>query len=223
MTILILDKVPVYRHGMVLFLKSTFPDVTIIESEIIDSFRCDQIEESLDLIVASVNRDFGSSGSDDIFKIRKWYPAARVVVFENNPEYEQVIDHLNAGVSGYFSAEEDLDEFARCIKEVLEGKRYISQEILWTLLDLRETSVAKETGTAAPLTAHEYRIAKYLSEGKKTTWIAAKLCRKASTVSTIKSNIFKKLNINNVFELRLRLEEEAGMQGRLAAVSVLDR
>jgi DNA-binding NarL/FixJ family response regulator len=52
-------------------------------------------------------------------------------------------------------------------------------------------------------------VAQYLAEGMQTSWIAHKLNRKVSTISTIKSNIFHKLQIDNILKLR----EQIGLIG----------
>jgi DNA-binding NarL/FixJ family response regulator len=52
------------------------------------------------------------------------------------------------------------------------------------------------------LTNRESEIAKYLSQGMTTSWIANELGRKASTISTIKHSIFKKMKVDNILELR---------------------
>lgn len=201
MTILIVDKVSIYRCGMVLFLKDRFPDDKIIESESITSYRGDNPGRTVDLIVTRIDLALESSDTDSIFKAIVLYPTARIVVVGDRSESKTVIGYLKAGISGYLSSEVEPEELAKCIEEVREGKKYISQEVLWILLDLYG---GRGNGKAV-LTTHEYKIARYLVEGKKTSWIATELSRKASTVSKIKASIFKKLRVNDIFQLRTRM------------------
>lgn len=201
MTILIVDKISIYRCGMGLFLKDRFPDDKIMESESITSYRVDNPGRTVDLIVTRVDLAQESSDIDDIFKASALYPTVRIIVFGGRSESKTVIGYLKAGISGYLSSEVEPEELAKCIEEVRKGKKYISQEVLWTLLDLYK---GRANGKAV-LTTHEYKIARYLVEGKKTSWIATELSRKASTISKIKASIFKKLRVNDIFQLRARM------------------
>lgn len=211
MTILVVEKVPIYRYGLVTFLKQRFADALVLESDSIISFISNDPDETVDLIVARADSAIGDSESNDVLKARELYPAAKIIVFGGTAEYEVVIANLNAGVSGYFSGEGELEEFVKCIQGVAGGKKYISPDILWILLDLGQTSKVPKTKRPLALTAHEHKIAEYYCEGKKTKWIADHLRRKVSTISTIKANIFKKLKVDNIFQLKLKLQmHEAG-------------
>jgi DNA-binding NarL/FixJ family response regulator len=51
------------------------------------------------------------------------------------------------------------------------------------------------------LSSQEYEIASQLLKGLSTNNIAQKIGRKATTISTIKNNIFKKLEVDNIIKL----------------------
>jgi DNA-binding NarL/FixJ family response regulator len=51
------------------------------------------------------------------------------------------------------------------------------------------------------LTNREFEITKFLLDGTRTRDIANQLCLKPNTVSTIKKNIFIKLNVDSVIDL----------------------
>lgn len=206
MTILVVDKVPIYRYGLATFLKNRFTDALVLESERIISFISNDPDETVNLIVVREDSATGSSDGNEVLTARELYPAAEIIVFALTIEYKTVIANLNAGISGYFSGIGELEEFAKCIKEVTEGKKYISQDILWVLLDFGQTKKAPKIKQPFALTAHEHRIAEYYCEGKRTKWIAGQLDRKSSTISTIKANIFRKLRVDNVFQLKLKLQ-----------------
>lgn len=205
MTILVVEKVPIYRYGLVTFLKQRFADAVVLESDSIISFISNDPDETVNLIVARAD-SAGEDSANDVLTARELYPAAKIIVFAGTAEYEVVTASLNAGVSGYFSGEGDLDEFVKCVEGVSEGKKYISPDILWMLLDLGHEKKVPKTKRSLALTAHEQKIATFYCEGKKTKWIAEHLSRKGSTISTIKANIFKKLKVENVFQLKFKLK-----------------
>ncbi|REA56519.1 hypothetical protein DSL64_26745 [Dyadobacter luteus] len=200
MTILVVDRIPFYRYGTIGFLKDTFPEYTLAESETIRS----ESQVNPDVVVIRADQE----NTNDIPGARLRYPTANLIVIGVMAELDVVAGYLNAGVSGFLSIDSELKEFTKCFHDVLEGRRYVSQDIFWLLLDLHDTQKVAKIKKPTPLTVNEYRIARYILEGKKTTWIAAELSRKASTISTIKSNIFRKLSVSNVFQLKSTLESQ---------------
>ncbi|GLU56220.1 LuxR C-terminal-related transcriptional regulator [Dyadobacter frigoris] len=208
MKIAIIDKFPVLRLGVLMFLKDSFSDVTIIESDTILSFNSDFPFEEVDLIILGISQSARANEINAICQIKKRYPAGRFIGYMEKPESATVISYMNTGISGYLSKHAVVSELMECIQFVLKGRRYISQEIIDLILnsdkDINEERITRPKRSR--LTPHEYEIAKYLSEGMRTSWIAEVLNRKASTISTIKSTIFKKMQVDNIMKLRDEIE-----------------
>ena len=206
MVILIINKVPVYRIGILFILKERFPDDVIIESDSILSFNLSYAEMAVDLIIIVIDQSIEMNNIQLVRQTRTRHPDAGIVVFDRKSKTYLIAAYLKAGVGGYLSNEADLGEFIKCIEEVLAGKKYIGQEVLWKLLHL---TPPKNTGRrkGGTLTMHEQKIAGYLSEGKTNSWIAAELNRKPSTISSIKGTIFKKLTVDNLLQLRSKMQD----------------
>jgi DNA-binding NarL/FixJ family response regulator len=188
-------------------LKNKFSHDTVIESESITSFNGNYEGKTVDLIAITIGQTLEMNDILGILKTKIWYPAASIIVFGGKPDSNVAAAYLNAGVSGYLSNESESWEFDKCVEDVLAGKKYVSQETLWMLLQFSGTKNAVSHEADSILTMHQYQIAKYLCDGKRNTWIATDLSLKASTISTIKATIFRKLRVEDIQQLRVRMKD----------------
>ena len=202
MTIALIDKHPILRTGLVFFLKDHFNEATILESDSITTFNESYKDQKPELIILGISQDSSANNLSFINLVKKKYPKSSIVLYDEKPGTSMVFHYLKAGVKGYLSKQNNLTELIDCITDVLKGKRYICNDVLEIILDgnFVEKNVTPEDNN--PLTSREYEIAQYLSQGMKTSLIAQTLGRKMSTISTIKTNIFKKLDVDNILKLR---------------------
>jgi DNA-binding NarL/FixJ family response regulator len=209
MKILVIDNYPISRKGMSMILQAQFPEATINELDGFTVAHHTRADFKPDLIVFAIGQLIQSQDRMPINRIRKNYPTSKVIVYDDNADYDMLVSSFRSGVDGYLSKKSDVNELLECIKKVLSGKKYATNEALVELMFNRYPSATDGPNIMRPtLTAHEWEIASYLTEGMKTTLIAQTLKRKVSTISTIKSTIFKKLKVDNVFALREAMRSE---------------
>ncbi|MCE7042801.1 response regulator transcription factor [Dyadobacter sp. CY312] len=204
MKIALIDKHPVLRKGLDKVLASNFDGAIIMESDTIIHFRELFPKQIPDLIIMGLGSAADAGNLDFINMSRRWYPKGSVIIYDEDVNLPMISRYLSTGARGYLSKAADLNELIECVKDVVSGKRYLSEEILLWVLNTydfgnKKRPVVKGNGQ---LTDREQQIAEFLVDGMKTSWIARELGRKPSTISTIKNNIFKKLEINNVLKLR---------------------
>jgi DNA-binding NarL/FixJ family response regulator len=204
MKILLIDKHPIIRKGMTLILKTHFPDSLVCE---LDSFQTvDQIPADFkpDLIIFAfdhLNRLYDQRLTKSV---KKLYPASKIIIYDDDADYEMVVNCFKTGVDGYVSKKCDMNGLLECINKVLSGNKYATNEALMELMLKQKhlNPVTKARIKKSALSPRELEVANYLSKGMKTTSIAQILTRKVSTISTIKATIFKKLNVDNVVALK---------------------
>jgi DNA-binding NarL/FixJ family response regulator len=201
MIIVVVDKHPVLRTGLALYLKDQISGLTLIGAETINSFKEVHPALQADLIIMGTNQavNTGPGTLKSLCQMKDWYRTSRVIVYDERPEPYMVLPYFRAGMNGYISKQTDVQELMDCIHVVLQGKKYVSQEILDIVLAKK---MAPEEFKKGVLTSREFEIARHLSQGMRTNWIADALGIKPSTVSTIKGNIFAKLRIDNVIKLK---------------------
>lgn len=206
MKIAVIDKHPISRAGLISFLNTRFEDADIIESENVTSFQEAHPGQNPDLIILGINQSANAANINfitTVSKRKKTQPAGTVIVYDEKPNFSMIIHYLKAGLRGYITKQNSLDEIKQCIGAVLNGKRYVCDEVMQLILDSYyvEESILRE-GHFPPLTPREFEIAKYLIKYTKTSVIAKTLGVTSSTVSTIKNTIFKKLDVDNIQNLK---------------------
>lgn len=133
-----------------------------------------------------------------ITTILNLYRNLRVLIFSANPEELYAQKLYNEGVQGYLSKQTSDDEIIFALKQLLEGKRYMSEKFKKFLL------TKNESGTGNPfekLTQREMEVLNLLVKGKRPIEICRELNLQPSTVATYKLKLFDKLNVKNVLEL----------------------
>jgi DNA-binding NarL/FixJ family response regulator len=207
MKILIIERYPLIRIGLTIAIGNHFKNCEIEQSETFDLFQNSQSKFIPDLIIQGFPKEHRDSNLQVITRIKATFPNVGLIIYDEQPTSSLLIDYLQAGANAYLVKEGSIEELITCITDVADGKHFVDHETLIEAV-LNKSFVSHEVVLKQKpyLTAHEYEIANYLREGMKTSWIAQKLGRKPSTISTIKANIFKKLEVDNIIKLNEALK-----------------
>jgi DNA-binding NarL/FixJ family response regulator len=128
--------------------------------------------------------------------IKEKHPETKVIALSM---YDDAL-HLNkmivAGASGYILKSVGKEELVMAIKKVHNGEKHFSSEITLNLIgDHKNTA---NTFTDAALTERETEILTLVAQGLSNIKIAEKLFISQRTVDTHRTNIMKKIGVNNV-------------------------
>lgn len=110
------------------------------------------------------------------------------------------------GVLGIFNMDSPIVEIRACLARVHNNELYIGRDMLFSLLNIkRETDPQRREGgdLFETLTKRETATAKLFMEGRTNAQICKLLHIRATTVSTLKSRIYKKLGVRNLIELAM--------------------
>jgi two-component system invasion response regulator UvrY len=105
---------------------------------------------------------------------------------------------LAAGASGYLTKGCPADELVKAIRQVADGRRYLSADVA------QQLALGNLTGKGSPfeeLSTRELEVAMLLAQGLSPVQIAERLKLSAKTVATYKYRLFEKLDIANVVTL----------------------
>jgi DNA-binding NarL/FixJ family response regulator len=152
-----------------------------------------------DIIILDVN--IGPfSGTDATKEIGKIDPAIKIigVSMHNQPSYAKRM--MQNGAMGYVTKNSSKDEMYLAINEVINGKKYICQEIQ---LNITKQLIVNndESKNINRLTQREIEIVKLVKNGLKNKEIAATLFISQRTVETHRARILKKLGLKNSISL----------------------
>jgi two-component system invasion response regulator UvrY len=125
-------------------------------------------------------------------------PDLSILIFSMNEEELFARHYLKLGVKGFLSKRSPPDEIIYAIKQVLNGKRYISRELAEMLSGMSEL---KNENPFLSLSQRELTVVGHLLRGMKISKIGELMNLHASTVSTYRTRIYEKLNIKSLIDL----------------------
>jgi two-component system, NarL family, invasion response regulator UvrY len=197
---LLIDDHVVVRSGIKLMLGNMYEGCEIHEAKDGESAIAFLKDNSYDFAMLDVQMP-----NTDSFvlmeHIKTNYPQLRVLVFSMNSENIYALRFIKAGAMGFISKEAPMDEIKKAISQVVSGKKYISEEMLFVLAE-GTSSTNSNANPFSSLSGREFEIVSMLLNGKTISSIAADLNLGISTVGTHKGRIFTKLKVTNLLELK---------------------
>ncbi|HWP69435.1 MAG TPA: response regulator transcription factor [Rectinemataceae bacterium] len=197
MNILIADDHFLVRKGLRQLLEENLPVSRLDEAE--DGFAALDLARSrhYDLVILDFSMP-GKDGLDLIRDIKDIDPATHILILTILPEEQYAIRAFRLGASGCINKAIDPGELLGAVKTVIAGHRYLSPKASELLLD----DIAR--GSEEPhkkLSDREFQILKLLAGGKSIAGIAEITSLSAKTVSTYRSRLLEKMNMENNAQL----------------------
>lgn len=141
----------------------------------------------------------GLSGIELIRQIRQIAPALSILVLTMYEEEQYAVRSIRAGALGYLTKESAEAQLVSAIRRVASGKHYISAEVAEQLaLNIGKKDV---TLPHVRLSDREFQVFSMLTAGKTLTEIAGQLHLSVKTVSTHKTRILQKMEMNTLAEI----------------------
>lgn len=196
--VLVADDHDIVRKGVV-SLFDDHPDLAVAGEaatapEVLEMVRGDD----WDLLILDLGMP-GGEGLETLTRIRTAAPELPVIILSVHPEDRLAARLLRAGASGYVSKESASSELIVAVRRVLDGQRYVSPELASRLA----SSLAGEA-TELPheaLSDREFQVLVLLGEGQSVSDIADELSLSVKTVSTYKSRLLDKMEMDTNAEL----------------------
>jgi two-component system invasion response regulator UvrY len=212
MKIVIIDKLPIVRSGIQILLREQFSNLAFTEFSSFNDFLAVD-HGAVDIIVFGYSDTSHLTIGSYILKIKQLHTHTKMIVANGPNEMSVLKKYLKAGVSGYLSELAEAGEFNTCFLNVIKGRKFFNYALIPFMLDYFSSCTVPSSHITTrrvknpSLGAREFQIAELLSKGNSSVDIAKTLNLKPSTVSTIKSIVFDKLNITNVIDLKKYIED----------------
>lgn len=192
---IICDDHKIVREGLSKII-TNFPDINILADDIASGEELLQRLRKVqpDIIVLDVSLP-GRSGLEVLKQIKIFYPEIKVLVLSMYPEDQFAIRMLKAGASGYLHKDSAPDVLIDAIRTIHDGGEYLSPAI--TKLLYREMNNKSQGLPHKMLSDREYEVFLAIGEGKANNQIADQLSLSAKTISTYRSRILTKMNMDN--------------------------
>lgn len=197
MKLLIADDHPIFRKGLKDILQGAFPNAIFIE--------CDKGDETLEKIktelpdISILDIDMPNINGLDICKqVYDENIPTKVIILTMYREEEMFNKAFLTGSSGYVVKDNSVIEIVDCIKEVMQGKKYIGPALQPYFSNYKEADKKKERirELLQSLTQAELKTLKLVSQNKNSKEISELLFVSSKTIENYRSRICKKLELD---------------------------
>jgi two-component system, NarL family, invasion response regulator UvrY len=151
-----------------------------------------------DVIVMDLSMP-GMDGLDLLKQLKIDKPHLPVIILTVHPESQYALRILKAGASGYVTKDSAADELIQAIRKVYRGGKYITPSLAEKIAFALDGDTAKLPHEN--LSDREYQVLCLIGSGKTVSQIADSLSLSVKTVSTYRSRILEKMQLENNAEL----------------------
>ncbi|MCW3124938.1 MAG: response regulator with a DNA-binding domain [Bacteroidetes bacterium] len=198
LNIIIVDDHTVVRKGLKQILADEMMNVQTSEAgsaeELLQKIR----NQKFDLVITDISMP-GRSGIDLIKQLHIDYPDLPVLILSMHSETQYALRAITAGASGYLTKEMASHELVRAVRQILNGRKYISPMLAELLAD---NASGRKVGTSyQALSDREIEVLLRIARGRRVSEIAADLSLSINTINTYRARILEKLSLHNNAEL----------------------
>ena len=196
--IAVADDHPIVRGGLRRMVESEADMESVAEADPGDAVLSALADAAADVLLL----DIGMPGPGVLSVLRECaerFPALRTLVLSVYPEEQYGVRVLRAGAAGYLTKDQSPELLTRSIRHVYAGHRFLSP----TLAD-RLAAGLQRGYKAAPhelLSEREHAVLRSLGAGRSVTETATALGLSPKTVSTYRTRLLEKLDLQTNAEL----------------------
>ena len=140
----------------------------------------------------------GLNGLEAVARIRKDFPAVKVIILSMHANEEYVIQALRAGASGYLLKDAATVDLELALLAMAHGENYLSPAISKRVIDNYVARVNGQSGPLEQLTSRQREILQLIAEGKNAKEKAAILNVSVKTIETHRAQLMDRLDIHDV-------------------------
>jgi DNA-binding NarL/FixJ family response regulator len=201
--ILLVDDHPVLRKGLARLIGSKNEFVVCREAGTADEAMKFIAKEQPDLTIVDISLP-GVNGIDLTKMIRRKFSKLPVLILSMHEEPLYAVRSLRAGASGYIVKQDALENISTALRDVLDGRRYISPSIASQMEAQREAGSETQNNDdlVAVLSDRELEIFEMIGKGNEVQEIAKTLGLSPKTVETHRTHIKEKLKVRNAQQVR---------------------
>lgn len=197
--VVIADDHTIMRDGLKRILENV-DDISVIAEATngSETLECVRTLE-FDLLLLDLSMP-GRSGIELIHLIKGEFPKLPILILTMHNEEQYAVRTIRAGASGYLTKESASTELVIAVRRVASGRPYISAEVAEQLAVNIMPPSAKEL-PHKKLSDREFQVFNYLIKGRTLTDIATELHLSVKTISTHKTRIQQKMQMNSLSEI----------------------
>lgn len=196
--VLIVDDHPVVREGIERII-SAHPDMKVTGQAASGHEAMENVRKnSFDVAVIDISMP-EESGIEVLKKIRSESPQTKVLILSIYPEEQFAIRCFKAGALGYLNKDVAPEELGAAIRQVAEGRRYVTHVMGERLANELFNAAGKMPHES--LSDREFQVLCDIGRGKTVTEIARDMSISVKTASTYRARILNKMHMNTSAQL----------------------
>jgi len=199
--IAIIDDNRLVREALTAML-NRLTDIRVVSSDVADSASLAETKPDVLLL------DVGLRDQDSLrvaATLRLENPDAKIIVMDLLPVNEEIMEYVNAGVSGFVLKDATFDEFLATIRSVAAGTKVLPPRMTESLF----SQIAKEVDGQEPakvleavrMTPREREVIDLIGEGLSNKEIAQRLNIATHTVKSHVRNVMEKLALHTRLQI----------------------
>lgn len=138
-------------------------------------------------------------------QVKKDFPQSKVIVMDLLPVHEDIMEFVNAGVSGFIMKDATVDDLVSTIRSVADGAHVLPPQMTSTLFSqIAKDAIARgrpEALESVRMTPREREVINHIAEGLSNKEIAARLNVATHTVKSHVRNIMEKLMLHTRLQI----------------------
>ncbi|MGE3842473.1 MAG: response regulator [Vicinamibacterales bacterium] len=199
MRILLADDHALVRRGIAHVLREDFPSLTIEEVGLAQMAINLAVSAHWDIVVLDISLP-DRDGLDALKEIKRAKPDVPVLMLSLYPEGQYARRALRAGASGYLTKDSAPEELTIAIRRILRGGRYVSSALAEQLAADLSQPTADRPGPER-LSDRELEVLRLIGRGETPTQVAQRLGLSVKTVSTYRTRLLEKLEMQTTADL----------------------
>lgn len=162
--------------------------------------------EPFDLVIADLSLP-GMSGLDLVHRIKDGFPGVAVLVLTMHSEEQYAMRAFQAGASGYVTKDSACDELVSAVRKVASGGVFVTSVLAERVV--QQLNGRRHASDLSALSNRELEIMQRIVAGERMVDIAEALHLSIKTVSTHKTRVLEKLQLDSTAALiRFGLEHQ---------------
>jgi len=198
MKVLIADDHAIVRQGLKQILTDWDETSTIAEAATgHDAIRMAR-ESDWDVVLLDISMP-DRNGIEILKQLKKEHPKLRVLMLTMHSEDQYAIRALKAGAAGYLTKQSAPDELVTAIRQVAEGRKYVTVSLAEVLAE--NVGMDAEKPRHETLSDREYQTLCLIASGRSLSEMAQEMCLSVKTVSVYRARLLEKMGLRNNPEL----------------------
>jgi DNA-binding NarL/FixJ family response regulator len=200
-TVAIVDDNRLVREALAAML-DRLPDVHVVAAGVADPAFMDEAKPDVLLL------DVGLADEDSLgvaAAIAKHAPAAKIIVMDLIPMNEDIVQFVNAGVSGFVLKDATFDEFVATIRTVAAGGKVLpprlTESLFSQIVAAADSRSHEQVLEDVRMTRREREVIELIGEGLSNKEIAQRLNIAAHTVKSHVRNVMEKLALHTRLQI----------------------